>query len=529
MKRVMTRGLMSAASAVTLLLAGCGSDGGEDNSPPAATVTTAPPATTPPTTTPPTTTPPASTNVTALSQAEAVTAADAFTASRTTAFASSVPATAAARYEAHDPCYRHDGYTKAYLAQEFDKPTSLRSRASHEYLVGFTRSNQTVTATRFITNPDGTTRNEIDVEYDQTHPAEGTTTRVAQTLVNGSTTGVCPSGTNSPDTRFLGNQRVYFTEALTINQFQSNLLLTNGTAGTPPQNARRAVRFDVRDLDGSASYAVVSRQLPAGLWSIKLISPRLLATDATFTAKPGNYLSGYSVEDSFRICLTAGGSAVGVQADCTLGTTLNDLGTAIPTGFGNTTAADASTGDTAFDATLIATGDYKFEIFNDDGWKTVNGQVGKTPIASHTVTLERLPYTFAELFTGANPLTRTVVVHSLTSAQIADAFKGTADTQNQTTNGGLSAFADGRKLGRLTHFVFTQGAASTTAVGSFWPARRSIDYYFAAGPASATVTTPAYTIPGRPGDVRDRSGPQQTAQLYTDRGNSQLRFIGQWQ
>lgn len=530
MKRWINTGLMSAASALTLLLAGCGSDGGDDNSQGATTVATAPPAATPPSTNPPATNPPASTNVVALSQAEAVAAAEKLLDERGTAFATAVPATADERYKAHDACYKHDGYTRDFLKQAFAVPTGLRSRESQVHLVGFTRGNVTVSAVRFITNPaDNTTRNEIDVAYDQTNPAEGTTQRISQTFVNGSTTGVCADGQNSADVRFLGNQRDLDVGFVAINQFQVDFLLASGALATPPSILRRAVRFDVRDPQGKATYAVVSRQVPAGLWSIKLISPRLLANDATLSGKVGNYISGYATDEFFRVCQTASGTLVGAQADCSLGTTVQDLGATIVTSFDAPDAALVASGDTAFDAIAFTAGEtFKFEIFNDDGWKTVNGHAGKTPIATYnSEKLERLPYTFAELLTGPGRLTRAAPTNSLTNAQIAAAFTGAVDTMLTTTNGGLTALPDGRKFGRQTHYVFSQGPDAATVAPAFWPARRTIDYYFKVGPADQTLTTQPYTIPGKPANVRERTNGQ-TAQIYTDRGISQLRFIGSY-
>jgi hypothetical protein len=44
-----------------------------------------------------------------------------------------------------------------------------------------------------------------------------------------------------------------------------------------------------------------------------------------------------------------------------------------------------------------AGGIYRFDVYNDDRWKTVNGHVNKTPIATYFDALQRLPYTFVEM------------------------------------------------------------------------------------------------------------------------------------
>ncbi len=540
MNNSLNKGLASIACALTLLLAGClnSGGGGEDNAPVSAGATTAtnepatptdpivsgPSSNDPPSANPPAANPASPSGSSALTLQEALAAARKFLDERAAAFATDVPKTAEERYKDHDACYKGNGFTKEFLKQAFAEPTNLRSRASQAYTIGFTRDNLTVLAVRQMTNADGTTRNEIDVEYDQLNTKEGTSQRIQQVLVKGSTTGVCAAGHDSADLRILGNQRDFSVGFMAINQFQSDFLLATGAPASPPATSRRSLRYSVIDPQGKATYAVVSRQVAGRVWSLKLISPRLLASDPILAGKFGNYISGYEADDFFRICVNGSGSPVGATADCTLGTTVQDLGTTINTGFFDPDAALVTNGDNAFAALGLVAGEtYKFEIFNDDGWKTANGHAGKTPIATYNENLERLPYTFAELLTGPGRLTRGAPVLSLSSAQIGAAFLDSIDTCLTFTNGGLSALPDARKFGRQAAFVFTQGPDAETIAPNFWPARRSVDYFFSPGPASAILDT-VVTIPGKPANVRERTTGQ-TAQIYTDRDSAQLRFV----
>lgn len=249
--------------------------------------------------------------------------------------------------------------------------------------------------------------------------------------------------------------------------------------------ARRAVRFDVRDPGNKLTYAVVSRVLPGGAtWSVKLISPQLLATDPLLSGKIGNFLSGLSYsEDSFRLCTNSGGVVVSaVLVDCSLGTNGTDMGaniTALPD-FGSLLLANVSAGDISFaDFLFVAGEEYTFRLYNDDGWKTVNGQAGKTPIATYIQKLERLPYTFAELF-GPPPtfIATSPPTKSLTDAQIGAAFTGPTGALLDQTFPGWTALPDARKFGRASVFVFTQGPAAPTPPPGVLPGDSSHRYIF---------------------------------------------------
>ena len=80
--------------------------------------------------------------------------------------------------------------------------------ASNAYRIGSTRTNVRVVAERNITNPDGSSRREIDTLYDVNYTDGSVGKDARNTMVTGSTFGLCATPQNSADARFLGNQRV---------------------------------------------------------------------------------------------------------------------------------------------------------------------------------------------------------------------------------------------------------------------------------------------------------------------------------
>ena len=71
-------------------------------------------------------------------------------------------------------------------------------------------------------------------------------------------------------------------------------------------------------------------------------------------------------------------------------------------------------GFAAVDAALTSLGldtagtEVTFALYADDGWKTVNGQQGKTPIATYKVKLKNAAYPLAQLSTESYPMFNTI-------------------------------------------------------------------------------------------------------------------------
>src|SRR5574337_1134656 len=80
-------------------------------------------------------------------------------------WASAVPPSGAARVAYYDGCWRHNGKTKTYLVADTDGDLA-RYRAEEAYQIGRKTSNIQVLAVRTLGNADGSTRAEIDVQFD---------------------------------------------------------------------------------------------------------------------------------------------------------------------------------------------------------------------------------------------------------------------------------------------------------------------------------------------------------------------------
>lgn len=343
-------------------------------------------------------------------------------------YATGLPATGAQAYAHHDTCYFHNGATRASEVARFD--TDAEARANLARRVGARRTDVEVLAERNTTNADGSARREIDVRYNLSF-ADGMVQRgLTETLIQGSSAGTstvagaCAMAQNSQDLRLLGNQRIVGFNLSSISTVFNRFKLADGTPQSPARRFRSEVRFTVTDPSATATYATVSGPGIAGAY--KLVSPRLLATAPEFAGKPGNTQDPLP-EDSFRLCWAAGsaGLADAAVADCTQnGAELNAL---------RVQNTDAAALDQAFGALgFTAGGTYTLKVYADDGWKTVNGQAGKTPIATYQARLAALPESAAALAAGTsvNYLEATL---SLTPVDIATAVRNKTAAALQAT------------------------------------------------------------------------------------------------
>lgn len=320
-------------------------------------------------------------------------------------FATAVPANGQARMALTDACWRSNGRTRAFNIADIDAelPDYLAREA---YQIGRKVQNVQVLALRNRTNPDGSSRREIDVQFDVVY-RDGTSSReVNETLLSGSSAGTagCSTSQTGSTLRAMGNQQLVQTNARARNTRDERYLFSNGGVASPAVNYRRDVQFNVSDPMGNATYVVVTGAGPSGTvngaaaqFSLKLLSPRVLRSAPELASKTGNFLNWLD-DDSFRTCRISGSNVpVAAIADCSgLGATGNDWGVTTST---PNAAADQSFADQGWQPGAV----YRFDVYNDDGWKAVNGQSTKTPIASYFATLDRLPYGFVEM-TGKYPL-----------------------------------------------------------------------------------------------------------------------------
>jgi len=378
--------------ALPLIGAGCG---GSDDPAPAAAQTPGPapaPAPAPAPTPSPSPTP-------APPPVSTLDAAIALMASSDALWATAVPP-AATRLSLTDDCYLSDGRTKAFSVAEIGA-NEARFQARDAYRIGEKRSNVQIVAgsEQTLTNPDGSTRRIVQVEYDITY-ADGSTTSDGAWLISGSSAGTpgCATPQSGPEWRFLGNQLLVRAEPRARNVRNERLSLATGAPLSPEVQYRRDLQFFVSDPMGNATYVIVTGPGPTGPngepFSLKLLSPRLLKSAPELAGKNGNFLN-WAEDETFRFCRIAGaGVPVAPIADCVgQGATGNNWGwtTSMPNA-----AADAGFASQGW----MAGARYTFHVYNDDGWKSVNGHAGRTPIATLQETLDRLPFSFVDMAGG---------------------------------------------------------------------------------------------------------------------------------
>lgn len=462
--------LMLNASATALLVA-CGG-GGNDT-----TVTT--PSTT-----------------VAPSQANALDAAKAFLASYDALLATAIPTTGAALTVYNDACFLSNGRSKAYIISDFD--ADPKAVASRHFDIGSTRTNVQVVADRTATNADGSTRREIDIKYAINY-RDGTKDEVAEeTIISGSSSGAkladgsaCATPDSKTDWRWYGNRRVVNTYVVAINERVSRTALATGTSLTPQVTYSKYISLGIQDPANVATYATITGPglslTTAGTpGTLKLLSPRLLRSAPELAGKRGNVVNWLDT-DTFRFCsnAAANNAAPADTADCVAnGASGNSWGW-----YSNVSGA---TLDTGFASLNIKAGDvYTFNIYADDGWKTVNGQAGKTPIATYTRTLDALPFSAATL-AGTGPTTdlfSRLTSSSKTPTEIATAIRTKVAISTDTAWSAPGAMPDGRAIALRETWVYESGQANPT--GATWPASRKIDYSY----PGSLVTSMTMAIP----------------------------------
>jgi hypothetical protein len=433
----------------------------------------------------------------------ALEAATAFLAKNDALRATSIPATSAANFALLDGCFLTNGFGKSFIATEFD--TDPFAVSSRQFDVGATRSNIKVLADRTIANADGSSRREIDVKWDTTFKDGTKFTALAdtiptETIISGSSAGskladgsACATSESKSDWRFYGNRKVINANVQAYNQRYDRTVLTTGLPSTPAIVYNKYIRFNVQDPANVAKYVTIAGPgivagTPAAPITLKMVSVRLLRDAPEFAGKNGNFVDWRDI-DQWQFCRNAtGGLASAETADCvTHGATTNNWG------FSNFTAP--ATLDASFDTLgVVAGGEYTVKVYNDDGWKTVNGQASTTPIATYTVKLANLPFSAVALAGSAGVATDLfpkVTTNSMTPAQISTAMLAKAAFSMNLSWTAPGAMPDGKTLGWGGLFSFKQGRVNATQT-AFNPASRQFDpTYPVANVTSASLPIPA--------------------------------------
>lgn len=404
--------------------------------------------------------------------------------------ATALPANGTARLALVDLCWSNGGRTRANFIADYDANlTEYLKRDA--FLIGRKIENIQVLALRNSVNADGSTRREIDVQWDVKYRDGTTLTGERQFLISGSSAGTprCTTPQTGSSLRALGNQQLVATAARANNFRDERYSITNGAALSPLVMYRREVEWAITDPMGNATYVILTGPGPSNLvngvvhpFSMKFISPRLLRSAPELQGKPGNFLN-WRDDDIFRNCRLASGAVPVVKiVDC-----VTDGATGSSWGVGYTATPDEAA-DLSFEAQgWIAGGVYRFDVYNDDGWKTVNGHASKTPIASYYDTLDRLPYRFVDI-AGAYPL---INLGSMTTAQLA------ANATSATpANLSLTWTAPGRTFpGARVHHLnqvweFQQGAKASNQGTTFNPAYRMLTRSYPGSTATSTTSFP---------------------------------------
>ena len=475
--------LQAVAALATLVLAACGGGGSGDAAEPAPSPAPAPtpapaPAPTPAPPPPPT----------------ALELATKFLASYDQSIATTPPATGAERIAPLDKCFLHNGASSSFLAASYEETgaAAAASTYSQDFFardLGSKRSNVQVLSDRATTNADGSPRREIDVQYDVTY-ADGTVdVGGQQTLITGSSSGSCATPDSKSELRFFGNRKKVYTNVVSRNLENVLYKLSDGSPQSPSVSYKREVRFQLRDPGNIATYMIVSGpglKGPSGQpFSLKMLSPRILRDALEMQGKPtsGNYID----TDGFQLCYTpasADANPTADIADCVgAGASTDSIGRNLNSPF----TADRIAGvDGRFEADgWVAGGVYTIAVYADDGWKTINGQQGKTPIATYTDTLPALPYSFAQMLLApaAYP---SITGSSLTFPQIAQAAKTTGGV-TQLTWKKAEPPTGGKPLALLSANAFSDGVKSGSATG--YPRVRELVFFFP-GLNQLTATVP---------------------------------------
>ncbi len=442
-------------------------------------------------------------------------------------FATSVPATGAARFALTDACWRDDGRTRANAIADWDG-RSAEQVQRNAYQVGRVTSNLQVTAVRNRTNVDGSSRQEIDLQVDIGYRDGTKATGVKIPLISGSSAGTpgCSTAQTGTALRGIGNQQLVSTNVRARNVRDERYSLSSGAPASPALNYRRSLQWSIVDPMGNANYVIVTGPGPAATvngvatqFSLKFLSTRLLRTAPELQGKNGNFLNWLD-DDGFRFC-RGGTVPVAAIADCVAnGATAFDWGW-------TTSTANAAADDGFASQGFVPAGVYRFDVYNDDGWKTVNGHVGKTPVGTYYDALKVLPHSFVEM-AGTGPSADRfprLNFGALTKAQVASNATSGAPSAMSVTWNAPSVPAGANALGLFQGWEFHQGAKVGNAGSAFNPAYRNINYNY---PGTTALANPSWAVTPKLADQQNKNYTEFTL-LYSDRHDAQIISIVSFQ
>ncbi|MCU0943397.1 MAG: hypothetical protein MUE35_12690 [Hydrogenophaga sp.] len=405
--------------------------------------------------------------------------------------ATAVPATGAQRLALADGCWLNNGRNRAEFIAEYDAELA-EVLVRDAYLVGRRIEAIQPLALRETVLADGSTRREVDVQWDIVYRDGTRLVGEKNTLVSGNSAGTpgCTTPQTGSSLRVLGNQRLARVELRANNLREARYALSNGAALSPTVRERREVEFYISDPGARFTYAIVQGPGPSNSiggttypFSMKFISPRLLRDAPELRGKPGNFVN-WADDDPFRNCFFSNNTPPIAQfVDC-----VASGANSSSWGFGYTGTPDAAA-DASFEAQgWVAGGMYRFDLYNDDGWNTVNGHAGRTPVATLYAELSRLPYRFTEM-AGRYPVpTLTGTTPAQVAANIASANPVPVGLQWNTPTwvGAPMQFSQA--------WEFHQGPRTGNAEGVYNPAVRSLVRVYP-GSTATSASVPISRLP----------------------------------
>lgn len=405
-----------------------------------------------------------------------------------------------------DGCYLNDGSTRDMRIAAYDA-------SSAAFRKGFRYENIEVLQERQLTNADGSARHEVDVRYDEVYADATSNKAIHTTLVSGSSAGTpgCAAPTTGDELRGFGNRRILGTAVQARNISYAYNRLSDGTPHDNPTQLRRELRWNITDPSGVATYVVISgpgRNGDGTPFSMKYISPRVMREAPEMQGVVGS--SDYADTDAFMRCRSNAGDGVAnaQTADCVgLGGTGTGWGVRLNPPYSAERIAqfDASFASLGFEAG----GEYTIAVHADDGWKTINGQAGQTPIATLTARADRLPYTLAEMaaLPAAHPV---LTASSLTAEQLVEGFKTTGGVLGL---GWTAAQAPAGAAPMAIASVYSHRQGPKTDAGP-WPRARGSVVKFPS-PGALSIELP---FEGKPEGAAATAYAEYAIQ-YTDRDN----------
>lgn len=430
-----------------------------------------------------------------------------------------------------DACYLHQGRNTAELVAAAATDTQRAVREA--YRVGQRSGNVRLVSDATSTNRNGSSRRTLSVVADIAY-TDGTTAKdMPIRLVSGSTFDTCATPQTGDDWRFIGDQQLAATTIEARTQRYENFNINTGARLS--SSAQRYFTFSIRDYRNQFTYAVVSGPGPVVSMSgrsvpfaLKLLSPRVQRDDPLLTGKTGDF-NNWLDSDTFRICRTDTSTAPNAMvADC------GRVG-ARGTGYGNTwvvetpaqgssNAAAAAAADTTFNAFGLG-GTYTVALYADDGWKTVNGHANKTPVATYSVTQNRLPYPYAGVFLGNDLMGKLPSFDGQFNGQAYGAATFNALTAGQgltfaTSSLNAPVAPDGATYAVRQHWHYFDGPLSGNANSAYYPGSRFNNYTY----VPSGITQFSRSIDGKPNTL-GRIGYMELGLEYTDRSGHSLTHL----